>query len=522
MDCLDDETLDALISGELSPAALERADAHIDDCADCRALVLELTAPQVPGVANSRMAPGASIGRFVVLEPLGAGGMGVVYAAYDPQLDRRVALKLVRTDTDHDPARARERLIREARAMAKLSHPNVVGVFDVGMVGQAVFVAMELVEGQNLRHWLAAKTRSWSELRQVYLQAAAGLSAAHAVGLVHRDFKPDNVIVGPEGRARVGDFGLARASTTAVTLESVPGPEGSSTMATTAAHSESSWAGTPAYMAPEVLAGKPADERSDQYSLCASLYEALAGTVPFPATSMAELMVRVQSGSIEPPKRRLGPGWLMAVAMRGLSRRPEDRFSTMQALARALRHDRRRRAVAGFGAGAVLLAGTTTGAFFVGQDRSPDAPAPCVHAQQALAEVWSDGDATALHTNFSRVSSVYGDATATSVERALDRWGERWTEAHRDTCEATHVRGEQSEALLDLRMACLRNRLGRVEALTQSFAEPDETIVEHAVEAVASLPTIAECSDARGLQAIEAPVDPAMAKAVEAEGPALA
>ncbi len=166
-----------------------------------------------PGPSAEALGRGVAVGRYVVLDRIGAGGMGVVYAAYDPELDRRVALKLLRPDRFGGDA-GRLRLLREAQALARLTHPNVVAVYDVGTFGDRVFVAMELVEGETLRQWLRAEPRSprpWREVLERFLPAGRGLAAAHAAGLVHRDFKPENVLLGRDGRARVVDFGLAKA-----------------------------------------------------------------------------------------------------------------------------------------------------------------------------------------------------------------------------------------------------------------------------------------------------------------------
>jgi serine/threonine protein kinase len=231
------------------------------------------------------LARGTQVGRYVLLDAVGSGGMGVVYAAYDPELDRKVAIKLLRFDRLGSEAgeRDRLRLQREAQAIARLSHPNVVHVYDVGTFGDQVFVAMEFVAGRTLRQWAEEEPRPWREVVDRFALAGRGLAAAHAAGLIHRDFKPDNVLLGDDGRVRVVDFGLARPA------GQQPAPEGERTPSGgTLAHPLTEWGvvvGTPAYMAPEQLRGEASDERSDQLSFCVSLYETLYGERPFPGGS---------------------------------------------------------------------------------------------------------------------------------------------------------------------------------------------------------------------------------------------
>src|SRR5215813_12256971 len=218
--------------------------------------------------------PGDCLGRYTLLAHIGRGGIGEVFSAYDPELDRIVAVKVLRPGLTGESPEAGARFQREAQAMARLSHPNVVAVYDVGAVGQRVYMAMELVDGPTLEAWLRERSRGWREVLEAFLQAGRGLEAAHAAGLVHRDFKPSNVIVG--NRVRVADFGLARVVAGA---EPVPGP-----LAPTALHGVVTQTGqalgTPAYMAPEQRAGGPPSPQSDQYSFAVALYEALHGTRP--------------------------------------------------------------------------------------------------------------------------------------------------------------------------------------------------------------------------------------------------
>ncbi len=283
----------------------------------------------------------AAIGRFTVTSKLGEGGMGVVYAAHDADLDRAVAIKLLRASSS-DPTPARMRLLREARAMAKLSHPNVITIYDVGTEGENIFIAMELVRGVNLRRWIAMRPRTWRATVECFVDAGRGLAAAHRAGVIHRDFKPDNVLVGEDGRVRVLDFGIARAAS--VEDEATPREVRSVDPALTTERLTMTGAviGTPAYMAPEQWRGGAIDERTDQFAFCVALWEALFGTRPFVGDAPTALATRVMSGEIHLPADPGDvPPWLVRVLRRGLSAQPQDRHLTMDALLDVLTRLRR-------------------------------------------------------------------------------------------------------------------------------------------------------------------------------------
>ncbi|MBV8761648.1 MAG: protein kinase, partial [Deltaproteobacteria bacterium] len=347
MDCLDDNVASEFVSGGMSAGAISRVEAHLAGCRDCRALVAMLAGSEDDSQAATRkheklppedsqvakrpvLSIGDRVGRYLVLSTLGAGGMGVVFAAYDPQLDRKVALKLLRANLRGPSAKeARTRLKREAQAIAQLNHPNVVGVYDVGTTDDGdVYIAMEFVEGDTVTTWLKRWPRTWREILEVFHQAARGLQAAHQVGLLHRDFKPDNVLVGGDGRVRVTDFGLAR---------SVLGPDEAqrSLTPTTPLHADltatGTVLGTPRYMPPEQLTGPAIDARSDQFSFCVALYEALFGTHPLPgATSVS--MLEHGDEALPPPEGTRVPQQIQRTVMRGLQRERTKRFPTMAAL----------------------------------------------------------------------------------------------------------------------------------------------------------------------------------------------
>ncbi|MBC8069080.1 MAG: serine/threonine protein kinase [Deltaproteobacteria bacterium] len=270
------------------------------------------------------------IGRFVVLERIGAGGMGVVYSAYDPELDRRVALKLVRPDRwSSRDTRARGRALAEARAMAKVSHPNVVPVYEIGGLDEGLYVAMELVQGMSVRAWLE-RPRPWAETAQLFVQLARGLAAVHAAGLVHRDVKPDNLMVRDDGRPQLLDFGIARALD-----EDAEAPGAAATITSDHATELGKLVGTPSYMSPEQFLGQPADARSDQWSLCVSLYEALYQRRPFDASSLVELSAAVTGDALPlPPKDSSVPARVHAVIVRGLEKSPAQRRISFADLSR--------------------------------------------------------------------------------------------------------------------------------------------------------------------------------------------
>jgi hypothetical protein len=393
----------------------------------------------------------ASLGRFRLLNRLGAGGMGVVYAAYDPELDRTVAVKLLRGSDMRNPA-----AMEEGRALARLSHPNVVPVFEVGASGDHIYIVMELVLGETLRQW--ARGRRLREIVRAYRQAGEGLAAAHAVGLVHRDFKPDNAIMGADGRLRVVDFGLACAA-------------GNEDLRPSASRG----GGTPRYMAPEQIAGGSITHAADQHALCASLDEALTAT----------------AGS----KRSQPARWLKAVIDRGRATDPRERFPSMAALVIALGQDpalrRRRRLAAGLVVAVVVLM------FLTGRSTVPDGALSCNAGPGRIAGAWEPSGREAALLRLETLGQ-YGQSVARLLLSQGRQYEAKWATGYRDACQA-HRAGVESDALHDRRMACLETGRRSLSALAALVGATDDQDLGQLVLALRALPDPAGCADGRFL-----------------------
>jgi eukaryotic-like serine/threonine-protein kinase len=446
------------------------------------------------------------IGRFTVLKRLGAGGMGVVYAAYDTELDRKVALKLLRGFEDEGDEGAHiTRLRREAQALAKAAHPNVVHVYEVGDFRKQVYVAMEFVEGRTLRDWQPSEAGDPERVAAIlatFIAAGHGLAAAHAAGLVHRDFKPDNVLVGDDGRVRVLDFGLARG------IDQIHEPEPSFESSPALLESTDSLRqpltqtgailGTPAYMAPEQHLGRRADARSDQFAFCVSLWEKLYGERPFRARTARQLAVRVVEGQREEPSASASvPAWLRRVLERGLASDPSERWPDMNTLLAALAGPPQpiRRSWAWLAAGLALVLAIGAG---VALTREPE-PSPCGGGERELAGVWDDEIRGRVHAAFLATKAPYAEAAWAGTTRLLDDYARDWVAMHREVCEASVVRRQESAQLFGRKMVCLGQRLTELEQLTELLVDADTDVVSRAVVAAGSLAQISTCADERSL-----------------------
>ena len=457
------------------------------------------------------------LGRLELIARIGAGGMGEVYTARDVELDRQVAVKLVRAGADSQDATAR--IMREAQMMARVTHPNVVRIYDVGRVESRVYITMEYVQGTTLRDWVEAAPRGWREIVEHYVRAGRGLAAAHRTGLVHRDFKPSNVLVGDDDRVLVADFGLARSvagepetglSGSAAGRMSPPGA--SVTAQPVTAHG--AVLGTPGYMSPEQLQAAPVDARSDLFSFCVALYEALHGVRPFAGRTVESLLANIESGAISPPLHtpRL-PRRVTKALARGLQAQPGRRHAAMDELLAELERALRRpgRAV---GIGLVAAAGLIAGSALaqVGPFAGAD---PCAGAGTELAAVWNPSREAALRGRFAASGLEFAEAAAERVSARLGAYAAEWARARVDACEATELRHEQSPRLFDMRMVCLERRRRAMQALVEALVAADRTSVEQAVDSLASLPAIEACNDGDSLlRGVQAPDSQATAIAV--------
>ena len=446
---------------------------------------------------------GSVIDRYVVLAHLGHGGMGVVYAAYDPELDRKVALKLLlpqRAGGFDDAGRAR--LLREAQALARLTHPNVVAIYDVGMHDERVWIAMEFVAGQTLGAWAKEKPREWPEILPVLTDVARGVAAAHAAGLVHRDLKPDNVMIDRKGRVRVMDFGLAHGrapaadqslvSTLQFEVESQPETAALALRLTRAGALH----GTPAYMAPEQWQGQEASAAADQFGWSVLAWELLFGERPFTGETLDELAAKVVSGRRRPPPggRRV-PGWLRRMVERGLAPEPSLRWPRMSALVTALESGRARARVKT--AAVVLMGAAAIGAGAEGYRRWAETQqvTACEADGASIAEVWNDEVEAKLRDGLLATGVSYAETTARNVMPYFAAQAEAWREVRTEVCLDTRVRGKWDEDMLDRSVWCLDERRMELEALVAEFSMADETSVRKAVEAAAELSQVGPCRD---------------------------
>lgn len=516
--CLGENTGSAFVEGTLGVQERLGIEAHVDTCADCRGLLSRLAVlqEQVPGEGQGtswalvspgpstdqrylaelppeRLAPGTQAGRYTIQKLVGSGGMGCVYAAYDPELERKIALKLLHPqragDEEAAPGATKTWLIEEARAMARIAHRNVIAVYDLGTCGAQVFIAMEYIEGSTLGQWVRMGRRSWREILGVYVQAGRGLEAAHGAGLVHRDFKPDNVLVGRRGGVFVTDFGLARRAPGLAPGTSAPPVEGNAGGGSLTGTGVI--VGTPAYMAPEQHRRQGADARSDQFSYCVALYEALYGQRPFGGGSAEELAESVMAGRLRPvPAGQRVPRFLERALRRGLSAEPDARFPSMEALLSELQtgSESGRRWVVG----SVLC---LLGVLGLGQVRMSGRRLPCTEGERRLAGVWDAERKAAVRAAFVATHVPYAQAAWSNVERMLDGYAYRWVVMHKDACEATKVRGDQSEQVLSLRTVCLERELTEARELVGALAGASAQVVEDAVPAVARLPRVEECAN---------------------------
>ncbi|MBK8234619.1 MAG: serine/threonine protein kinase [Deltaproteobacteria bacterium] len=462
--------------------------------------------------------PGARMGRYVVIDTLGEGAMGVVLRAFDTRLERTVAIKLIRPSHGPRDERARARLVAEARALARLAHPNIVAVYEVDLHESQIYVAMELVEGIDLQRWLREQTRAWREVVALFVPLAEGLAAVHEAGIVHRDFKPANVLVGDDGRARIGDFGIARRSLdgerslsdTPSLDDAEPHDDELVDIAVDSLTAEGRVVGTPAYMAPEQHAGAEVGPAADQYAFAVSLWEALYGKRPF-SQEVRRLAAAKQHPPRSPPPGSNVPRWLFVILARALSPDPAARFPSMAALASALRRDRgrRRRRIA---FATATAAGVVAGAALMAAREGP-----CGGAESQLDGIWDDAAREATAVAFAASTRPWARPSWERARTVLDDYAARWIAGHRDACEATRVRGEQSSTLLDQRMACLATRRDGLAAAVELVRAGEDDVIDRAVLVVERLRDLDSCADTTAMaSAVALPDDAALREAVRA------
>ncbi|MBL9101965.1 MAG: serine/threonine protein kinase [Myxococcales bacterium] len=487
--------------------------------ADSAAITAAATATEAQSGSRVEAEPerGAVIGRYVVLSRLGAGGMGVVYAAVDPDLDRKVALKLVRART----ADAGARLLREAQALAKLSHPNVVAIHDVGVHGAEVWLAMEFVAGRTLEAWAKEQPRRWPEVVAVLADVARGVVAAHAAGLVHRDLKPDNVMIGDDGRVRVMDFGLAHGRPTSgesmraplapideVGLLATLAPASASAALAAVLTRVGAIQGTPAYMAPEQWRGEEAPAATDQFGWCVVAWELLHGERPFAGESLTELATAVTAGERRPPPRGSRvPAWLRRIVARGLAVDPSERWPSMAALLQALERGRgaaRARTGAAVVGAVALLAGGLAG---VQAWRHARAVAACEAAGASIESTWDAAAGEALRAGFTGTGVSYAAAAADKTVPLLDAAARAWRADRTAACMRIEVEGAWSQGTAERALWCLEDRRTELAATIAELLRADRRIVPQAVPSASSLTPTSTCLDPARL-ALLPPVPP--------------
>jgi tetratricopeptide (TPR) repeat protein len=482
--CPSDDALSRLVAQTITTGERDVIAVHAADCDQCRDVVVALLDASADGATTIALGAPERVGRYVIERRLGAGGMGVVFAAHDPELGRRVAIKLLRRGPD-------ARLRHEAKALAKLSHPNVVAVHDVGSHRGSTFIAMALVDGVDLRTYLIQRRRT-TEIVRVLVAAARGVIAAHAAGLVHRDLKPDNIFVGSDGGVQVGDFGLARG-------HGDRDPD-----------DDRKVSGTPAYMAPEQLRDD-AVPASDQFSFCVTAWEALYGVRPFDRTGLDALDDPDKACAIrEPPGDRGVPRRIEAALRRGMAFDPAARFRSMEALVDAIAPRRR---TWPWIAGAAVLGAVAAGVAVLATRGAAD---PCADTARMLDATWSDARRAQIAAAFEKLdgepvrragrrgpeASLMGGAVA-----AFDRHAKVWLALRRDACLATRVRGERPVAQLERTARCLDRQAAVLRATLDAIAS-GTTTGRDARALLDGLDPVERCREAAGsLGAVAASAD---------------
>ena len=462
------------------------------------------------------LSEGIRIERYIILAKLGEGGMGVVYAAYDPLLDRKVALKfLLQGGAGGSPllaTEARARFSREAQALARLRHPNIVAIHDVGEHEGSVWLAMEYIDGEPLSAWFESR-HSWAEVLDVMTPVARALQAAHEAGLIHRDIKPDNIMVGSDGRIHVMDLGLARALND--DSDELIAPGGS---VDELSHSLSANVtrigdilGTPAYMSPEQHCGAALDARIDIFSYCVTLWEGLMGERPFAGKTIEDIRANVLAGEVRPiprdPRSRSVPGWLRRLCRRGLEVSPEQRIPSMAALLAEIARGRSRARLRVWtiaAAGVALLVVST--ALYNYYDRLQEI-ALCERQSREIFSVWDEGVGDDIREHFLSTNASYAPETVDKIIPAIDAYANSWREHRREICIRANVEDKLTSDQLERALWCLEDRYQAFSALLNQFNREDEAVVRRAVFAVSRLSPLSKCTEERMLATLP-PIPP--------------
>jgi tetratricopeptide (TPR) repeat protein len=455
------------------------------------------------GIRDEGLPRGTLLGRYVVIGPAGAGSMGMVYAAIDPELDRKLALKVLRVRSGASVEPMKARLLKEAKVLAKLAHPNVVAIHDVGALDDRVWLAMEFIEGETLRKWTASRRGRWREVLDVMIAAGHGLVAAHEAGLVHRDFKPENVMVGGDRRVRVTDFGLASAPDAAIAA--VSNEDDVDVAGTTVDHG---LVGTPAYMAPEQLRRGPSGPAADQFAFCVTTWEAIHGERPFAGDNTHAIVTAVLDHRIRTPTDPGAmPSWLRRILVRGLALDAGARFPSMSALLHEIERSQKRRRVGRIAAGLAVVAAVPLSFVLVHAQEERREARRCAALAAEIGGVWpGEGGATeqriraALHD-----VGPNGDAIAERLTPWLDESATRWATVREDTCRAHALERRFDDDMSARADACLDSQRIGLEALLQSFEHADSQVLYRAISSAAALPSADSCGDVRDLVERPAP-----------------
>ncbi|MGH1346056.1 MAG: protein kinase domain-containing protein [Nannocystales bacterium] len=430
------------------------------------------------------------IDRYSVIKRIGRGAMGSVYLAYDGHLDRKVALKIIRRASEDDNA---SRNLLEARAMARVKHPAVVGIFDVGRFDRWLFLAMEYVGGLSVRQWLSEARRDWREIAEHFAFVGDGLAAAHRAGMSHGDIKLDNLRFSSAGKLRVLDFGLARFA------EQSDGEAGTA-------------GGTLGYMAPELLAGQRPGGLSDQFAFCVSLWEALSGERPFPGRSVAEQRVFHRAKLPELRVSGVGSSALRNCLRRGLARSPESRYPNMdqllEVLGASIRQQRRVRRTASVAAVVGASIGVTS--LVVARDERPS----CEDVASLEHQLWTADERSAVAGAFLGDAERRTDGRGRRLLAALDTYAHRWAVRSNESCEARDGDEDAASAeLLQLRVSCLEGARTGFRALVGALGElePDggRQMLMRSGDVTGALADPAACSDASVVMSLGAPASDA-------------